>query len=341
MTEERFDEPIDFSAVSETDALVERLRASLHAAEAPRAAVVWDDDDDTDEPAYALLSALQRDVSSDLPTPFMTRPVVALDSRRRGVGRAATVAAVTAGVLSLAGAAAASSSPGDALYGVRTAVASAVGSVLDAVTPSSPVGPKPEGVRASATATATAGIRGDQVSDQARSTNAIRQIKDRLATADRLIKQEKWTAALNVLAKAERSLEAVLPADRGLLPKQINDLQALALSGQAADRADDDEDNSGKNDDDSGTRPDKSDPSGRTSDDDDRSGSSGPDRGEAADRDARDARDDRDDAPDVRPTAVRGSGSGADAGADGDLLDRSKSGSSPDVAPEPSEDHDR
>jgi len=308
----RPDDPIDFAAVSATDALVERLRASLHAAEGPRDAVVWgdDDDDDADEPGYALLRALQRDVSADLPTPVASgHSVVALDSRRRGKRRVATVAAVTAGVLSLAGAAAASSSPGDALYGVRSAVASAVDSVLDAVTPSTPVGPKRDGVLAGPSATATAGIRGDQVSDQARSDNAVRQITERVATARRLIAQEKWAPALNVLAQAERSLAVVLPTDRGNFQRDIDLLQGTATAGLAADRNDD----RGKKDDD-GTRPDRS-GTGKTSGSDDRSGSSGSGRDGAADTEA------RKDAPPARPTSVRSGSSGTSTD-----VDRTRSG---------------
>ena len=59
-------DPIDLDAadaVVADDALVERLRRAL----SPEAAVVWgDDDDDADDLSYALLRALQSDVSTDL-----------------------------------------------------------------------------------------------------------------------------------------------------------------------------------------------------------------------------------------------------------------------------------
>src|SRR4051794_36817850 len=131
------DEPLDVGAVSEDDLLVEQLRHAL----SPDAAVVWDDDDDELDPAFALLRALQTDVAANLPVGETILPsgVTPLLPRRRHLGRTATIAAVTAGVLSIAGVAAAA--PGMPLSGVRHAVSDAVASAVDAITPDTPVGP--------------------------------------------------------------------------------------------------------------------------------------------------------------------------------------------------------
>ena len=132
------DDPLDVAAVGADDQLVERLRRSL----SPDAAVVWDDDDEDADPAVGLLRALQRDVAADLPEaePVVPAGITALPVRRR-LGRGAAVAAVAAGVLSIGGVAAASSSGGP-LSGVRHAVSSAMTSVVAAITPDAPVGPK-------------------------------------------------------------------------------------------------------------------------------------------------------------------------------------------------------
>src|SRR3954468_24931488 len=89
------DEPLDVHAVSEDDLLVEQLRHAL----SPDAAVVWDDDDDELDPAFALLRALQLDVSAELPPePFLPPGVTELLPRRRHLGRATTVAVIAASV---------------------------------------------------------------------------------------------------------------------------------------------------------------------------------------------------------------------------------------------------
>ena len=224
------DEPVDVTAVARDDALIERLRASL----SPDTAVVWgDDDDDSGEDlSYALLRALQHDVSAALPQPAPTPAVVVpLAARRSGLRRTATVAAMTAGVLSLAGAAAAAtSSPGDPMYGVRSAVASAVSEVVDAITPSEPIGPKPAAHRA-ATPTATITPPGVAVSTAARSISAVRQIEERISTAKRLLEAERPRAALQVLAQAERRLPLVTDAAvRAGLQGQVDALQAQAAA---------------------------------------------------------------------------------------------------------------
>jgi len=219
------DEPIDLDAadaVVADDALVERLRHAL----SPDAAVVWDDDDvDSDDLSYALLRALQRDVSTDLGDPAPVAEVVPLAERRRRFGRAATVAAVAAGVLSVAGAAAAAtSSPGDPLYGVRSAVSSAVHNALDAITPPKS-GDAPAPV--AATPTATISPRGAQVSAAARSAGAVVQIEERLTVAARLIDNGRGIAAGEVLDQAQRRLLLVSDvAQRSAFQLRIDALRA-------------------------------------------------------------------------------------------------------------------
>jgi hypothetical protein len=224
----RSEEPVDLDAIAADDAMVERLRASI----SPSDAVVWGDDDDTagdgEDLSYALLRALQLDVSAELDDAPAVLPLV---TRRRAFGRTATVAALTAGVLSLAGAAAAAtSSPGDPMYGVRSAVASAVHDALDAITPSEPAGSVAD-APAAATPTVTITPRGTAVSATARSVSAARQIEERLATADRLLDRGRATAAGEVLDQAERRLPLVLDAgQRSEYQRQIDALRARALA---------------------------------------------------------------------------------------------------------------
>ncbi|MCW2726688.1 MAG: hypothetical protein JWN35_3609 [Frankiales bacterium] len=133
-------EPADVAALVRDDALVESLRGALvpGGSSAPF--------EDAADPAYALLLALQLDVVADLPVSDGALPEVpATVGRRRSFGRGATVAVVTAGLLSVAGAAAAAtSSPGDPLYGVRVVVGdvvTAVGDVVAAIAPAHPAKP--------------------------------------------------------------------------------------------------------------------------------------------------------------------------------------------------------
>jgi hypothetical protein len=231
------DEAIDVAAVAADDELVESLRRSL----SPDAAVVWDDDDEAgDDLSYALLRALQHDVSAEVELPPLVpvAPVVPLAGRRRVLGRTATVTAITAGVLSLAGAAAAAaSSPGDAMYGVRSAVASAVHDAIDAMTPAAPIGPATAGP-AVATPTATITPRGVAVSTAARSESAARQIVERLDTAQRLLDNGRAVPASQVLDQAERRLPLVTDATlRGTLNDRLTALRARAATLQAAPSA--------------------------------------------------------------------------------------------------------
>ena len=226
------EDPIELdaaAAVQADDALVERLRSAL----SPEDAVVWDDDEDVDDDlSYALLRALQRDVSMVAEAPAAR--VVPLSPRSRRLGRTATVATVAAALVSVAGvAAAATSSPGDPLYGVRSAVASAVHDAVDAVTPTKPIGPS-AAHPAAATPTATISPRGAQVSTAARSAGAVVQIEERIATATRLLDAGRPRPAGEVLDQAQRRLPLVSDvARRADFQQQIDALRARAAAMSA------------------------------------------------------------------------------------------------------------
>jgi hypothetical protein len=199
------DEPLDVRAVSDDDALVEQLRHAL----SPDAAVVWDDDDDELDPAFALLRALQQDVSADLPLQTeLPAGVTELLPRRRHLSRSATVAFVAAGVLSIAGVAAASA-PGQPLAGVRHAVSDAVHNAVSAITPDAPVGPA---VVATTSPSAKPTPPGEAVSTAARSASAALQIEANLERAAALIDDGRYQPAKNQLDAAEGKLHYVTDA---------------------------------------------------------------------------------------------------------------------------------
>jgi hypothetical protein len=214
------DEPLDMRAVTADDQLVEKLRHAL----SPEAAVVWDDDEDDMDPGYALLRALQLDVSADLPTEvILPAEVTELLPRRRHLSRTATIAVVAASVLSVGGVAAASA-PGQPLAGVREAVSTAVADAVDAITPDKPVGP-------AAVPTASPSPKptppGAAVSDAARSAAAILQIEDNLARAEAMLDDGRLMPAKAQLDAAERKLNYVLVgADRDRLSSRLLALQA-------------------------------------------------------------------------------------------------------------------
>lgn len=218
------DVPLDLAGVAADDALVEQLRRALD----PSDAVVWGDDDDSEDASYALLRALQHEVSAELPDPRFSEVVLPLVRGRRALRRSATVAVVTAGVLSLAGAAAAGSSPGDRMYGVRSAVAAAVSDVIDVITPGAADGTNRR--TPSATTPLTSGRPGLAVSTAARAAVAARLIEERLATADRLLDSGRPRAAGEVLDQAERRLPLVDAVKRAAYALQIT-----ALRDRAAD----------------------------------------------------------------------------------------------------------
>jgi hypothetical protein len=204
------DDPLDLAAVGADDALVEGLRRSL----SPDAAVVWDDDDDDLDPAFAMLRALQRDVSADLPAgdalPANVTPLVT----RRRLGRGATVAALVAGVVSIGGVAAASA-PGQPLAGMRSAVTSAVGNVVSAMTPDTSAGrshaepSKAAGATSTPTPRHTAASPGPAVGTAGRSSAAVEQVTAALDRASRLLDRGQYSAASNQLDVAGRKLPLV------------------------------------------------------------------------------------------------------------------------------------
>jgi hypothetical protein len=199
------DDPLDAAAVVADDALVERLRRAT----TPQDAVVWDDDDDLDDPGYALLLALTRDVSVGIPDEDLILPVgvTPLMPRRRRLTRGAAVGLVAAGVLSVGTAAAAA--PGQPLSGVRSAVASAVTSVVDAITPSEPVGPTGAQTGASPRPTPP----GVVVSAAARDAAAVTQIRANLDRAATLLRAGHDAAAKHQLDAAGRKLDLVKDVD--------------------------------------------------------------------------------------------------------------------------------
>jgi hypothetical protein len=225
------DEPLDVRAVGEDDVLVEQLRHAL----SPDAAVVWDDDDELD-PAFALLRALQLDVSSNLPVGETILPagVTELLPRRRRLGRGATIAAVAAGVLSIGGVAAAAA-PGQPLAGIRHAVTHAVSHAVDAFTPDAPVAPVVASPSDAGRPTAKPTPPGTATSTAARSSSAILQIEGNLDRAATLLDNGKLQAAKNQLAAAAGKLHYVTDAaahDR--LAGRLAALQARLTSAPSA-----------------------------------------------------------------------------------------------------------
>ncbi|MBK5307264.1 MAG: hypothetical protein JJD92_11305 [Frankiaceae bacterium] len=222
------DEPVDVAAVNADNELLEQLRHAL----SPDAAVIWDDDDDELDPALGLLRSLQRDVSADLPSESVLPPrITELLPRRRHLGRGATVALVTAGVLSIGGVAAASA-PGQPLSGVRSAVSSAVSDVVSAITPDAPVGPDLVKPSLSPRPTVTPTPPGQLVSAAARSASAALQIEANLDRAERLLDDGRYAAAEAQLDAAVHKLPFLLPgADLDRLTSRLIDLQTRFANG--------------------------------------------------------------------------------------------------------------
>jgi hypothetical protein len=225
------DDPLDLEAVKADDAKIERLRHAL----SPDAAVVWDDDDDED-PGYALLRAVQLDVSADLPDEAILPPdVVPFLPRRRHLSRTATIAVVAASVLSIGGVAAASA-PGQPLAGVRHAVSDAVANAVDAITPDSPVGPTVADATKSAEPTAKPTPPGDAVSDAARSASAILQIEHNLDRAAALLDDGRYAAAAPQLDAAARKLGYVIDAvEHARLEARLIGLQVRLAAAPTAE----------------------------------------------------------------------------------------------------------
>jgi hypothetical protein len=226
------DEPMDMVAVGADDRLLEQLREAL----SPDAAVVWDDDDAEPDPAVALLRTLQLEVGADLPetAPILPPGVIELAPARRRLGRSATVAVVAVGVLSIGGVAAASA-PGQPLAGVRSAVSAAVSDVVDAITPSSPVGPKPAATAQALSPAPQQTPPGDAVSAAARSASAVQQITANLDRAGVFLDAGKWAPAAEQLDAAERKLGYVVdPAVKAPLENRLASLRAQLAAAPSA-----------------------------------------------------------------------------------------------------------
>lgn len=229
------DAPLDLTAVGADDALIESLRRSL----SPEAAVVWDDDQEELDPGYALLRALQLDVIADLPSePILPANVTPLVTRR-GIGRGATVAILVAGVVSIGGVAAASA-PGQPLAGVRSAVASALGSAVSALTPDVRAAsgrepseaPHPTGSAAAPQDPAEASSGTDVAA--ARPAAAAAQVDAELAAAQRALDRGQEAVARRLLTLAARKLPLVLDeVTHGALAKRLAALRdRLAAAGE-------------------------------------------------------------------------------------------------------------
>jgi hypothetical protein len=227
------DDPLDVAAVSADDVGVEKLRHAL----SPDGAVVWDDDDDEIDPAFALLRALQVDVAADLPSAIGTilpPGVTELLPRRRHLGRGATIAAVAAGVLSIGGVAAAAT-PGHPLAGIRSAVSSAVANVIDSITPDSPVGPAVVEATHAGRPSPKPTPPGEAVSAAARSLSAVTQVTANLDRAAAFLDQGKYQPAENQLDAAARKLDYVLDtAVHARLASRLASLRALLATHPAA-----------------------------------------------------------------------------------------------------------
>lgn len=219
------DEPLDLAAVAADEAALEALRDGVG-----------------DDAALALLRELVLDVERDLPDGVPVgrgSTVLALaaeDVPERRVARGgAVVAALTAGVLSLGGVAAAS--PADSpLHGLGEKVRSAAGALVGAVTP--PQTPTRSGVGLPAASASPAPsppapvaaprspAPGPAVAAAARSQAAARQVAQLLDAAEELLRAGRTSAAVARLDLAERRLPEVLPAQRAALADRLAALRA-------------------------------------------------------------------------------------------------------------------
>lgn len=189
----------DSAPVLADDKVVERLRHAI-----TTDAVVWGDDEPEDDPAFAMLGALLRDVTLDRADRRLA-DVIPL-RRRRALVRGGAVAACALGLLSVGGVAAAS--PGSPLYAVRTAVSSAVTSVVDVVRPPAPAA----AVRRLNTATSARPAPSPDRSP-ARSLEAARLVAALLDRAQAQLDAGHGTPARALLDAAERHLSDVAPED--------------------------------------------------------------------------------------------------------------------------------
>lgn len=225
------DDPIDLLQVAADEAALEGLRTG-------RAA---------NDPVLLLLRDLLDDVEEE-PTPVpvgcgSTVLTLAGDRapERRTVRNGALVAALTAGLVSFSGVAAAASfaPPGTPLHGLSEAVRSAIGVAVGSVTPPDPVAPASAPAPAPAPAPAEAppaptdttrqgtapAPAGAAVSAAARSQAAARQVTALLDAAEVLLREGRTGTAAARLDTAEGRLADVLPVDAAPLAQRLADLR--------------------------------------------------------------------------------------------------------------------
>ena len=226
------DDPIDLVQVGADDAALDAVRAGRVA----------------DDLALLLLRDLLDDVSEEIaPVPVgCGSTVLALASdrtpERRTVRNGTLVAALTAGLLSLSGVAAASTlaPDGSPLAGLGDAVRSAVGAAVDSVTPPDPVvrpsaAPPVEApaVRAAPPAGTAPAPAGAAVSATARSQAAAGQVSALLDAAAGMLREGRPQAASARLDTAERRLVDVLPAAGAPLAERLADLREQVAAAAA------------------------------------------------------------------------------------------------------------
>lgn len=213
------DDPIDLLKVGADDAALEGVRSGR----------------DPHDPVLLLLRDLLEDVNEqETPVPVgCGSTVLALAGdrppERRTVRRGVLVAAVTAGVLSLSGVAAATTMApaGTPLHGLgqtlRAAVGAAVGSVTppDPVVPATPVAPS----AAPSPALVPAAPAGAEVSAAARSAAAGRQVAALLDAAEVLLREGRTEVASARLDTAEVRLADVAAVERAALAERLADLR--------------------------------------------------------------------------------------------------------------------
>jgi hypothetical protein len=247
MTEDR---PLRHAEVTADDDAIEQLRALQGGAAHARRAALEDD------AALALLHHLLHDVADEMPDAQADagRPspggrrgsvVVPLSGgeapRRRRLSRTAVAVGVSAGVLSLTGVAAASTSAphGTPLHALGATVRSALGAVAAAVTPpqtppkqARPASPTPAGP-----ASPDASAPGRSISVDTRSAAAARKVSAQLDRAEQLLGAGRAAAAGQRLDTAERLLPDVRPVHGAAeLAARLAALRAQVSDGAAAER---------------------------------------------------------------------------------------------------------
>lgn len=250
------DDPVDLRAVTADEVAVEALRRPRAVSPDVREGVPASSED----AALALLQDLLADVRRDV-LPDHGRPplrTVAVPARPVGLLRRGTaVTAVTVGVLSLTGVAAASTfvPAGAPLHGLGDAVRSAAGAVRDAVVPEVTAGsrtplPATSPTTSPAATTATTAItrttpttRTDSVpvvrsttAVDARSRAAADQVGRWLDEATRHLAAGRTKQATDRLDQVERRLPEVLPADgAAALAERLKTLRA-EVAAAASDK---------------------------------------------------------------------------------------------------------